>query len=580
MPASSSNHPVTEAFSRKLSRGDMLVLPAFVLVLLGTRAVELGDTQVYANDIVANLGKSPFFNGNPLWEFGHLLWRPLGWALLQVISPLLSSMTDWTPFMQASFVLIAVSTLCSIASVVLWYFLSLAASGSRSVAFLVTLGTAFSHGFLLYSHSGCSYIPGLACLSAAMYLAMRNRLMAAGVCYGVAVLFWFPFILAGAALIFAAPGLARGSDSSAHVFTVDWRRTASFVAISGAVIVLGYGLALAAARITSIAEAKDWYSRANHGYSPGAKLVRAATGLPRSFMNLGKDGILYRRYLRHDPYALVSMRDIAAASLWKLFAFYLFVGCLLYELWRQRNADNRPFLMLAASSVPVLLFAVFIFEPGSPERYLPFLPFLLFSVAWVLRNAKHERRPAQLAIAAFLLCVIVSNGYSFSAPRVAAENESISARIGELRPHLRGASMVMITTNQDPLEEMVNRSAFGQINRPEPLRVYDVVEPGTSKMVNWKHDLAQRVLDVWQARGEVWASKRFWASKPLPEWNWVEGDDPRARWEELPAIFGSLSTDQDYGGPDGFSRLAPNPANYAILTRMAASTLPDRSPAH
>jgi len=39
-------------------------------------------------------------------------------------------------------------------------------------------------------------------------------------------------------------------------------------------------------------------------------------------------------------------------------------------------------LMLAAlAGLPLLVFAVFLFEPSSPERFLPGLPFLLFAMA-------------------------------------------------------------------------------------------------------------------------------------------------------------------------------------------------------
>ena len=72
----------------------VLSAAAFVMVLVVTRATILGDTGYYVSQIVPYLGQSPNGKGNLLWEFGHLLWRPLGWALTTLLSPLLSSLTN------------------------------------------------------------------------------------------------------------------------------------------------------------------------------------------------------------------------------------------------------------------------------------------------------------------------------------------------------------------------------------------------------------------------------------------------------------------------------------------------------
>src|ERR1700691_2041684 len=98
----------------------LLVASLFGIILIATRAVLLGDTGLYANDIADHLGQSPFGPGNSLWEPGHLLWRPLGWALTTLIAPVLSRLTNWTPAMQASFSMIVISVASSIVTVVLW----------------------------------------------------------------------------------------------------------------------------------------------------------------------------------------------------------------------------------------------------------------------------------------------------------------------------------------------------------------------------------------------------------------------------------------------------------------------------
>jgi hypothetical protein len=226
-------------------------------------------------------------------------------------------------------------------------------------------------------------------------------------------------------------------------------------------------------------------------------------------------------------------------------------------------------LIFLAGSAPVVFFAVVIFEPGSPERYLPSLPFLVMATAWVLRDLFTARRISQFVVAAFLICTVLTNGYAFAAPRVLGENRASLDRVSELRTHLRPHSQIMLATNQDELQAVLNRSAFGAINRPDPIRVYDVIDPGTVRILEWKRELAERILEVWKAGGDVWVSKRLWSPRPLPAWNWVEGDDPRITWQEVPVLFATLSTDGESGGPDGFARVAQNAGNESLLTALA-----------
>ena len=554
-------------------RKSLWAVAAFAFILLTTRAVELGDTKVYANEIVEHIGKSPFGQGNTLWEFGHLLWRPLGWLLLTLASPLIPAQAGWTPVMQASFVLIAISAASSLVTVALWYAIAMRVSASRWTAFLVAVASAASHAVILYAHSGCAYIPGLACLTASLYFLLGRRTIAGAAFFALSALIWFPFILAGAALLLVAacPAAAWSGSLKESFARFDRLGALRFLSVSAGIVVLAYSLALYARRISSINEALEWYSAASHGFSQSGKLLRMVTGLPRSFLYLGMDGILYKRFLHHDPYAPVTLRQLAGSSLWKLAAFYLFIVCLLYELLRKPR-PNWLLLVLGVVTAPVIFFAVVILEPGSPERYLPALPFLVVATAWALGDFPSARRVTQFAIAAFLVCVVVSNGYSFAAPRVSAQNAGSLSRVSDLRTRIASSGLAMVVTNQDLLEGVLNRLAFDDINRPAPLPLYDIVEPANIRVLTWRADLAARTLKVWSNGGDVWISKRCWSSRPQPSWNWVEGDDPRISWADLPPFFATLHTDAESGGPDGFLRLARNDANRALFTRLAAST--------
>jgi len=382
------------------------------------------------------------------------------------------------------------------------------------------------------------------------------------------VLLWFPYVLAGAALLVAAGCRSDWKEAIASSWRkFDVKRGAVFVAVAAVAIVAVYGSALAARDITSAGEAKAWVAESQHGLAQTIRFLRIGTGLPRSFLYLGRDGVLYRRFLFHDPYAPVTLGDLVKASLWRIAFFDLFVVCLLYELWKHRPA-NWVLVMLALAAVPVVIFAVFLFEPGSPERYLPALPFLLASVAWVLRDAGSTRRFTQWMIAAFLVCVVLNNGYSFFRPLVSREDRISEQRVEGFRAGLPRGSAVVILTIQDPLDDVLNRSPFGKINQPRPLPVFDAIEDFSAE--RWQARLAARFEETWSDGGEVWISKRLWSTKPRPEWFWVEGEVPQISWPQIPRFANLLQTDADSGGEDGFVRLAANVPNRQLLADILA----------
>ncbi|MES1261396.1 MAG: hypothetical protein ABUS49_06630 [Acidobacteriota bacterium] len=520
--------------------------------------------------MVDHVGQSALGPGNSLWEFGHLLWRPLGWLLATLAGPVMSSLTDWTPFMQAAFVLLAVSALSSVVTVVLWYLLLIEVAQSRTTAFLVTLALACTHAFLLYAHSGCPYIPGLMCVSASLYCLRKDALTAAGVFYALGAALWFPFVLSGAGLALVAAGPA-GSEIRLRdrLRIMKPARVLRFSAISAVVLIAIYGLGAAARQVTSVREAKAWFSESNHGLEQNMKALRLTTGLPRSFFFLGKDGIVFKRFLKHDPYAPVTITDLFTASLWKIAAFYVFLICLFRELWRSWSA--WPLLLLLLGSLPAILFAVFLFEPSQAERYLPAAPFLVFATGWIFRDFARQRRATQWIIAGFLVAVVLNSGYSFAAPRVESANKDSWSRIATLRSRVTGNSVAVVATNQDELENFTSRSIFGAVNRPQLFRLYDVIDPASLRSLQWREEFATVVFGVWKDGGEVWISKRLWSSQPRPAWNWVEGDGPYGSWGDLFKFFSVMQTDADADGSDGFARLARNDANTAYLTPFGAA---------
>ena len=57
------------------------------------------------------------------------------------------------------------------------------------------------------------------------------------------------------------------------------------------------------------------------------------------------------------------------------------------------------------------------------------------------------------------------------------------------------------------------------------------------------------------------------AERPEAHWGWVEGDDPRVSWRELPEFFRQFDTGDAVGGADGFVLIPPSARNRDILSR-------------
>lgn len=548
----------------------LLLLAAFLLLAVGTRGFYLGDTMTYSLDVAHYFGKSPVGSGNMLWEFGHLIWRPLGWALLQLGAPLLAGVTSWGPVPMAAFLLIAVSLLSGALTVLLWYELALEACESRRVAFSVAFGFACANAFLTYIHSGTPYVPGLFCVTASLWTLRRpgeRAIYVSAALLAAAALLWFPYVLAApGVLLFAAQRTAPGAKTARVLTPAALKLGTRFMLVFSVVLGLGFIGGAAARRIGSLSEARAWAAGSSHGWSQSGRAVRLVTGVPRAFLFIGNDGVLYKRFLKKDPYAPVTVSDLARVSLWKILAFGVFLAALLWALWRSAAAGAG--WLFAAGALPTLLFAVFVFEPGSPERYFPAYPFLVLAAASVLRGFPAVRRLPQLAVAAFLACMVATNVYSMYRPRMDRQDAESIARLAPLRAQLRDRSLVALLTNKDEILAAANRSPLSAINLPAPLNFYDVLEPATLRILTWREEFASEVLAAWSAGGDAWVSRRLWNRRPLPAWNWAEGDDPHITWDQIPAFFASLHTDAEVGGADGFVRLARDPANQVVLTSI------------
>lgn len=568
----------------RLIRDHGLLVSSLILLMLVTTPFTLGDTYVYVGHILLYYGKSPLGSNSLLWEFGHLFWRPFGWLLLEVSAPAFGGLFQWNVALLCAAILIVINVVAGCLTVLVWRSLVLRATGSRAIAFGVALAFACANAFLAYMRSGCAYVLGLLFVSASVWIVWRGTgrnpvgrraACGAGVMLAAAAVFWLPYVLSVPGVVVL--GLRHRPDSLVGWWSRENIMFGVHVLVTLAVsVALCLSVAMAARRIDSVAEAKAWVSESTHGWSQNRRSLRIVTGLPRGFLYFGKDGTLYKRFLWNDPYDSVTVSRLLSASLWKLALFYTFGAALCFALLRRRD-NHRAGVVLLAGVVPTLAFAIFVFEPGSPERYLPMYPFLILAIAHALRGPARCGVLMKSVVAVFLVGMAATNVYSTSRARIASEDTPAAQRVASLKPRLTERDLVSVLSNQDALYVFVNRSPFHRLNQPKPLRLFDVIEPANVRVARWRSEFAAAALDAWRQGGEVWVSKRLWAAKPFPEWDWVEGDDSRVSWRDVPEFFTPIEIAEELGGPDGFFRLLRAESNLSRLRSFARGALRDLS---
>ena len=556
-----------------------VVLAIFLLVWARTGAHFMADTAGYVSAILTHYRGLPGddyhrITANLFWDFGHLLWRPIGWVWFSVAHPLMQRINS-SEWVQVTWSLLTLSLLSSFVCVAFFFLLARNILKDAWAAALSTLLLFFSDAFLNYSHAGAAYPSGLACLVVGMYFSASDtatvswfRAGVAGLMFALSVLFWLPYIFVLPAA-FVTSLLLQGYDGR-------WRRmTALSIAVCAVVGLTAYGSAIALEGISNWADLRAWILAAGHGQMQvgGLRAIfRLAFAFPRSFVNMGRYGMLLKRYLVHDPYAPERLLDLLRLSFLKLGFFYISLMIVCIGLLRSKRG-RVVLLVLATAVVPVFFFSLFIFEAGSVERYLPLYPFIFLAWGYVLANRQVGALAKSLMIA-YLVVTVAVNVNAMRRGTLQKLADEGRGRIRELVPRLTPASFVLAVNEQDSLAEFCHEFPLDPLIADRQWQNYDVLEINAARIATWREDLAARVLWSWRHGGTVWVPLRFLHERPDPHWNWVEGDDPRVHWSDLPAFFSRFDFGPSVGGPDGFIPLTDDPANERILMPLAAKAQP------
>lgn len=565
-----------ENFQAKKMRPERLLpLVAYVSATWLTGARIMGDTLYYVDSILrVREGGQSFSFWEPLgnysfFEFGHLLWRPTGYLIYILCEPLMHFFGGADSRVRVTLVLVWMNWVAGLSCVLLLQGLlcRLRVRGWMLVA--TTIGFTCAYGFLNFTQSGSSYVPALAFLLLGMYLLARAgenaregaRAWPLAVVSGLALAcsagFWFLFVWAIPAAL-AVPLLFYGDDKRRRVLV-------GAAALScGAFLSLLYAaVILAGLHITDVATLKAWVASSSHGLVSNRGVPHVIFGFARSFVEMGDDNIVFKRFMLRDPYNPVSLFDLFRLSLWKLALFYLTLLAVVYGLLRARGQGRRALALAALGCLPVLIFAML--WQGTPvERYLPLYPSFFLALAYAL-NLTAPARWLRPAVLIFLAAASFSNVSALSWPTLNRKPEAATARTRELVPLLKPQSVVVEVSEE--LKNLQWEFPTHPLNRV--LRVYSAVSLGAASTSAWREDFARQTLSVWNDGGDVWLSKRVLRSSPHAESYWVEGSDPRVKWADIHTFFAQLEPGGMVGDDEGFVLVARHPRNEQLLSALA-----------
>ena len=512
-----------------------------------TDAFFMGDTRIYVRDISNSASL-----GSTFWYAGHPFWRPLGWLI---------SRLDHRG--NPAITLLSINWEVGLVNVLIVYALSSKFSERAWVPYFVAVLFLFANPILNYVQSGQPYMTGLMFLLLGFYLLVREVVeprhpwrtaIICGVCLACGVCTWIPYVFSLPA-IGLFPLIYAGYDSHRLNLVV---RTCLVCAFVGALVYISMALHLG---LHSIGEVKTWVATASHGDLPDTPLKaiqRMLFTLGRSVINMGDDGRLFKRYAVHDPFNPVTIFDLMRLSLWKLAFFYLFLLAILFNLVFSKSG-KKTLVLLSLTAIPFLAFAVFVFEAGSIERYLPIFPVAVVALS-VSLGRKESRQWTKVLALVFIAVVIISNVGATSKVVLNKQQERVEKRLGELQPFLKIPNRIVTVNEQDELYAFNQNFLFNPINQTGQ-EIDNLVTPHSVQILRWRQIFAEKTLAMWASGGDVWVTKRVLASRPQAQWNWVEGDDPTVLWSDINHYFAQFDMGQQTASEDGFVKVADTPSN-------------------
>lgn len=567
---------VNAAHAPRIRSRQHVVLPlaVYALVTWLTNAFYMGDTYFYSSVVARVIGGESYHIADDmglysLWDFGHLLWRPLGVLVFPFLKPLARAAVGEDLNPAVTYMFVALNWLAGFLSVALLSGVLRRVCDKAWAVHVACVAFIFAQAFLNYTQTGCSYVPSLSLLLLGIYLLVRDgeevrrpllTALLAALALTCAVGLWVPFVWVVPAAV-ATPLLLFGWKNPLR-----WRLSIYASLAFGlftAVLFIGVAVSIG---VYSVGEFKAWIMAASHQIGGNRGIPQVAFGFARSFINMGNDNVDFKRYLLGDPYSPVSLTDLFRLSLWKLALFYLFIAAIFFNLLRSAFG-RRVLAWLALSGIPVFVFA-FIWQGTVMERYVPWFPFLFPALAVALADRRAFRFGKAIALV-FIAAMVIINFGAMRRGVLDARERATTERVRELQPLVNAQDLVLV--GKDELENFVRDFPFNPVNHHNDLRVYSFLQLNMPQIETWRADVARRTLKVWREGGDVFVARRVWAERPRREWDWVEGADPRVRWADVSAFFAQLEIERTVGSDDGFALLARTPKNEQFLTQVSGA---------
>jgi hypothetical protein len=244
--------------------------------------------------------------------------------------------------------------------------------------------------------------------------------------------------------------------------------------------------------------------------------------------------------------------------------FYLAAAALVLSLLF--SSTRRMLLLLLLAALPLIAFAIK-FDGGAVERYLPVYPVVFLAFGWMLAQSQLPRVLKIVPVLFFCVAIFV-NSSVMARIVLSRQQQRTAERVQAIVPRLKPNSWLVTTHLQDDLVNFQASFPFEPINRHNTYHVYPLVVLNSDQAPRWREEFAANMLKAWEKGGDAWLSARMLSAKPEPHWNWVEGDDPRIKWNDIYNFFAQLQTGDAASGMDGFVPLEKSEANVQLLNTI------------
>jgi hypothetical protein len=556
MPLAAANGSRRTTPPVRLARAVTVLI--FAVLMAGVRPITIGgDTYWYVLDIESALGR-PLTASPQIWEFAHVLWRPLGRAFAGLFLPLVTPHFGGDVQVSITFLLMCLNLAAALACGLLLQQAIWRMTGKPWLATMVTAAFFCLGPVLSYSRSGTPYLVGLVLSSLAVYLAASRsviswrRAVTCGLFAATAALVWVPYVLSIPAVLLVSPVLnCHGESLRSRV------RFAAFVCLTaGIAIAAFYAMAFVCRDISSWADFRKWMLP-GQAYSRNRTLLRFPSGFARGFYYLGDDSVWFKWYLFRDPYAGVKLVDLIGVMASKLALFYASLASLVLLLWRSA-AGKRLLLLAAVIVVPHVCLAI-AYESGDPGRYVPLLAILMLLFGYAI--AGPDLRVWARTWLALLCCapiaVNVATALARSTGRDSAREASLAAA--------PASSAFYVLNLRDDLFGLRYPGVF----RATRLQMAPILtlDPSSTQARYWRGNFACTVLAGWDQDLGIWVTRRVLSARPQRSWMWIDGDTPGINWEGVNRFFAMIERGDERGGPDGFFLLPETDRNRIFLNQ-------------